>query len=107
MLRGALDVSLRRARTARRVRLAGPGRLVGYVGALDGGPSPVTAHAREPVVLLALPARRVAEMLRDPSAAARRFSAGLAEDVARALRQAERPIARVASGAPGAPGARR
>ena len=102
VLRGALDVSLRRAHIARRVRLAGPGRLVGYVGALDGAPSPVTAHAREPVVLLALPARRVGEMLRDPSAAARRFSAGLAEDVARALRQAERPIARVASGAPGA-----
>ena len=103
VLRGALDVSLRRARTARRVRLAGPGRLVGYVGALDGGLSPVMAHAREPVVLLALPARRVAGMLRDPNAAARRFSAGLAEDIARALRQAERPIARVASGAPVAP----
>jgi hypothetical protein len=73
------------------------------VGALDGGLSPVMAHAREPVVLLALPARRVAGMLRDPNAAARRFSAGLAEDIARALRQAERPIARVASGAPVAP----
>ena len=33
-------------------------------------------------------------MLREPSAAAQRFSAALAQDVARALRQAGRPMAR-------------
>ncbi len=97
VLRGALDVSIRRGHSARRVRLAGPGRFVGHVGALDGLPSPVVAHAREPVVLTALPAARVREMVRDPSGPARRFCAGLADDVARALRQAERPIARVVS----------
>jgi CRP-like cAMP-binding protein len=97
VLRGALDVSIRRRHSARRVRLAGPGRFVGHVGALDGRPSPLVAHAREPVVLLRLPASRVRAMLRDPSLPARRFSAGLAEDIARALRHAERPIARVAA----------
>jgi CRP-like cAMP-binding protein len=97
VLRGALDVSIRRGHSARRVRLAGPGRYVGHVGALDGRPSPVVAHAREHVVLLPLPAQRVRAMLRDPSAPARRFSAGLAEDMARAMRHADRPTARVAA----------
>lgn len=97
VLRGALDVSIRRAGLSRRVRLAGPGRFVGHTGALDGGPSPVTAHAREHVILLPLSARRVRAMLRDPSAPARRLWAGIAEDAARALRQAERPIASTAA----------
>jgi hypothetical protein len=37
-------------------------------------------------------------MLRDPALVSRRFVAGLAEDLARALRQAERPIARMETG---------
>jgi CRP-like cAMP-binding protein len=95
VIRGALDVSIRGSHTARRVRLAGPGRFVGHVGALDGGSSPVVARARDPVVIVRLDASRVRAMLRDPALASRRFAAGIAEDLARALRQAERPIARM------------
>jgi CRP-like cAMP-binding protein len=95
VIRGALDVSIRGAQSARRVRLAGPGRFVGHVGALDGGSSPVVAHARDPVVIVRLDAARVRAMLRDPMLTSRRFAAGVAEDLARALRQAERPIARM------------
>ena len=51
VLRGALDVSIRRGHSARRVRLAGPGRFVGHIGALDGESSPVVAHARDQSVL--------------------------------------------------------
>jgi len=98
VLRGAVDVSVRRGAMARRVRLAGPGRFVGHVGVLDGGPSPVVAHAREHVVLVALPGERLRAMARDPSAVARRFSAAIAADTARALRQAERPMARTSLG---------
>ena len=93
VVRGALDVSVRRGGTAQRVRLAGPGRFVGHVGVLDGEPSPVVARTRERAVLIRLPGERVREMLREPSAVARRFSAALAEDVARALQQANRPVA--------------
>ena len=98
VLRGAVDVSVRRGATAQRVRLAGPGRFVGHIGVLDSGPSPVVAHARERVVLVALAGERLRAMLRDPSAVARRFSAAIAEDAARALRQAERPMARTSLG---------
>jgi CRP/FNR family transcriptional regulator, cyclic AMP receptor protein len=95
VVRGALDVSIRGSHSARRVRLAGPGRFVGHVGALDAGSSPVVAHARDPVVLVRLDAARVRAMLRDPLLTSRRFAAGVAEDIARALRQAERPIAQM------------
>ena len=97
VVRGAVDVSVRQGPRAQRVRLAGPGRFVGHVGALDTGPSPVFAHARERVVLLALSGERVRAMMRDPSAVARRLSAAIAEDVARALHHAERPVARTSS----------
>ena len=99
VVRGAVDVSVRRGGTAHRVRLAGPGRFVGQVGVLDGGPSTVAARTRERTVLIRLPGERAREMLREPSVAARRFSAALAEDVARALQQAERPVARTLSAA--------
>jgi CRP-like cAMP-binding protein len=99
VVRGAVDVSVRRGGTAHRVRLAGPGRFVGHVGVLDSGPSPVVARTRERAVLIRIPGERAREMLREPSAAARRFSAALAEDAARALQQAERPVARTFSAA--------
>ena len=99
VVRGAVDVSVRRGGMAHRVRLAGPGRFVGHVGVLDSGPSPVVARTRERAVLIHLPGQRARDMLREPSVAARRFSAALAEDVARALQQAERPVARTFSAA--------
>jgi CRP-like cAMP-binding protein len=104
VLRGAVDVSVRRGPSAQRVRLAGPGRFVGHVGAIEGGPSPVVAHTHERLIVVEIPGERVRSMLRDPSAVARRFSSAVAQDVARAMRQAERPIARTSARA-GAPGA--
>ena len=98
VLRGAVDVSVRSGGTARSVRLAGPGRFVGHVGVLDEGPGLVVAHARERVVLVPLAGERLRAMLRDPSAVARRLTAAIAEDTARALRQAERPMARTSLG---------
>jgi len=104
VLRGAVDVSVRRGTAAQRVRLAGPGRFVGHVGAIEGGPSPVVAHTHERLIVVEIPGERVRGMLRDPSAAARRFSSAIAEDVSRAMRQAERPVARTLARA-SAPGA--
>jgi len=104
VLRGAVDVSVRRGPSAQRVRLAGPGRFVGHIGAIEGGPSPVVAHTHERLIVVEIPGERVRSLLRDPSAVARRFSSAVAQDVSRAMRQAERPIARtsVRAAAPGA-----
>lgn len=94
VVRGAVDVSVRGEGGAQRVRLAGPGRFVGHVGALEGRPSPVAAHTRERLIVIAIPGERVRAMLRDRGPVARRFSAALAQDIAKAMRQADRPIAR-------------
>ncbi len=102
VVRGAVDVSVRRGGLAQHVRLAGPGRFVGHLGVLDENQSPVAAHSRERVVLIALPGEHVRSMMRGAGAVARRLAAAVTEDVARALKQAERPMARTAWGSPGA-----
>jgi CRP-like cAMP-binding protein len=92
VLRGAIEQSVRRGEAARRVRLAGPGRFVGHPALLDGGPSPAVARARERTVLLTFPRERVQQLLADPHPSARAFAAAVFEDVARAVREAERPF---------------
>lgn len=91
--RGAIEVTIRHTAAARRVRLAGPGRFIGHAGVLDDGPRPVVARARERSVLFEFPRSRIAELLDDPSPAGRRFASAVYEDVARAVREAERPLA--------------
>ena len=105
MVRGAVDVSVRGAGGAQRVRLAGPGASWATSARWRDQPSPVAAHTRERLVVLGIPGERVRAMLRDQGPGARRFSAALAEDLARAMRQADRPIARTsAAGAAFTPG---
>lgn len=98
--RGAIEVTVRHTTASRRMRLAGPGRLLGYSGMLDDGMSPVAARARERTLMFEFPRDRVLELLEDPAPAARRLAAAVYEDIARAVRQAERPMASttVASG---------
>lgn len=92
VIRGAIEVTVSRGQDNRRVRLAGPGRLVGHNGILDHGPSPISARARERAVFLSFSPDRVERVLADPSRAARAFSAALLEDTARAVREASRPM---------------
>ncbi len=63
-LNGAVEEVLGSGRRRIRVRLAGPGHAVGYLGLLDGGPSPVTVATRERTLLLAVPAATFARPLR-------------------------------------------
>jgi hypothetical protein len=87
----------------RRRAAAGPGRAAARWGdAAPAGPGAVGLRGHQGVLRrladgwrhdherVHLPGQRVREMLREPSAVARRFSAALAEDVARALQQANR-----------------
>ena len=92
VVHGAIELAARRAGAVHRLRLAGPGRFVGHLGVLDTGPSPAVARARERSVLLALPRARVEALIADPRPAGRRFAAAVFEDVARAVREAERPM---------------
>jgi CRP-like cAMP-binding protein len=95
VVRGAVEVAVRRGRAAQRVRLAGPGRYVGHLGVLDDEPSPVTCRARERAILLELPSQQIAAALASGEPFARELTASLHTDVVRALSQAERPMARM------------
>ena len=91
--RGAVEVTVHRRDRLRRVRLAGPGRFVGHNGVLDDEASPVTARARERSIVLAFPRETIATFLDAPDRPARAFSAAVLEDLARAVREASRPMA--------------
>jgi CRP-like cAMP-binding protein len=105
VVHGAVEVSVRGPETVQRLRLAGPGRAVGQLGVLGTEPAVAEARARERTVLLELPWPRVHALLDGASDAARAFVLAFSEDVVRALRYAEAPVAalRVASGPADAP----
>src|SRR5207302_438920 len=57
VVRGAVEVLAKFQDLERRVALAGPGELVGYLAVLEGAPHVAAARVREPAWLLELPAR--------------------------------------------------
>jgi CRP-like cAMP-binding protein len=103
VVHGAVEVSVRGPATVQRLRLAGPGRAVGHLGVLGTEPAVAEARARERTVLLELPWPRVYELLEGAGEAARAFVVAFSEDVVRALRYAERPVAALRT-APGTAG---
>ena len=100
VVHGAVEVSVRGPETVQRLRLAGPGRAVGHLGVLGSAPAVAEARARERTVLLELPWPRVQALLDGATDAARAFVLAFSEDVVRALRYAESPVAalRVSAG---------
>jgi len=58
VIRGAIEVLSRNGRFERRVAIAGPGELVGYLAALAAERHAASARVREGAVLLELPAER-------------------------------------------------
>ena len=92
-LNGAVEEAIRRDGSAIRVALAGPGRGFGYAGLIAGGEATAAAAARErSVVLVISPAELEAQL------GIESFAAAVERDVVAALRQAERPQARLAAG---------
>ncbi|MGH3104384.1 MAG: cyclic nucleotide-binding domain-containing protein [Gaiellaceae bacterium] len=90
-LNGAVEEAIRRAGSAIRVALAGPGRGFGYAGLIAGGAATATAAARERAIVLAVEPGELEGLLANDS-----FAAAITRDVVRAVRQAERPQARLA-----------
>ena len=56
VIRGALEVFSRTGDLERRVALAGPGELVGYLAVLEGAPHTASARVRESACLMEFPA---------------------------------------------------
>jgi CRP-like cAMP-binding protein len=99
-LNGAVEEALGRGQRRIRIRLAGPGRAVGYVGLVDGRPSPVTVATRERALLLAVPRAAFADLFEGATALSFAFVEAVERDLVTALRQAERPQARLAASRP-------
>lgn len=99
-LNGAVEEALERGRERIRIRLAGPGRAVAYAGLVDGGPAPVTAATRERSLLLAVPRETFAELFGGATPLSYAFVDAVERDLVAALRQAERPQARLAASRP-------
>ena len=97
VLRGAVESSIRHGGLAARVRLAGPGRIVGHLNLLREGESPVVSRARERSILLEVPLERVARIIDRGDDTGRRFGRAVYADVVDALFEAQRPISRLAA----------
>jgi CRP-like cAMP-binding protein len=61
VLRGAVEIVLPAGNVERRITIAGPGELVGYLGVLEGKPHWASARIRESACLMELP---TAQLLR-------------------------------------------
>ena len=95
VLRGAVQTSLRDGASSCRVRVAGPGRCVGYLSLIahrKHNPQPVLeAELRERAIVLEMPTKRANSILADSERGARRFAQAFDEDIARALHDADSP----------------
>jgi CRP-like cAMP-binding protein len=77
--------------------LAGPGKAFGYEGLIDGGPSPVTAVARERALLLVVPRDRFMKLFHGEDAVSRVFLYAIQKDQVITLRETLRPFTRLAA----------
>jgi CRP/FNR family transcriptional regulator, cyclic AMP receptor protein len=100
VINGAVEKAIVRGDRSIRVGLAGPGKLFGYEGLVDGGPSPVTATTRERVLLLVIPKDGFAHLFTQDDAISRVFLDVILRDMVVNLRQTLRPLARQAYSRP-------
>jgi len=68
-VRGAVEVFTRTGVRERRIAIAGPGELVGYMGVLRGAPRAGNARAREAACMLEFPRRAFLEVYNGSSGA--------------------------------------
>ncbi|MGZ3375746.1 MAG: cyclic nucleotide-binding domain-containing protein [Phenylobacterium sp.] len=69
ILRGAVRTGLPLAGGIEQLLIHGPGKIVGAVAALDGGPQPAQLDVREDAILLHIPQERVARLEADSGSA--------------------------------------
>jgi CRP-like cAMP-binding protein len=93
---GAVERVIERGGQRIRVGLAGPGRTFGYPGVDERSASSATAMTRERTVLLALPAAKVTALAHGTDAFSHQFLQAVQRDLVLAVREAERPQARLA-----------
>jgi CRP-like cAMP-binding protein len=97
VLEGRITISLQLPGGATvEVSSVGPGEVMGEMGMIDGGPSPVTAITRERTLVLALPTVAFERLFNGEQPESHVFLDVIHRDLTGSLRQALRPQARLA-----------
>lgn len=97
VVRGALEVSVAEGGRERRVAIAGPGELVGYLAVLEGAPHGASARAREDACLLELKASRFMELYSGSSGVSVSFLHAIHRSLLRALARTNTQLTRLIS----------
>ena len=97
VVRGAVEVLSRNGRLERRVAIAGPGELVGYLAALDHAPHAASARMREHSTLLELPAQALNRLYSGGSRASVRLQHAIHASLLHSLARTNHLLARLIS----------
>jgi CRP-like cAMP-binding protein len=97
VVRGAIEVLARNGRLERRVAIAGPGELVGYLAALDNAKHAASARARERTTLLELPADRFGALYGSASRTSVRLQHAIHASLLRSLTRTNHLLTRLIS----------
>jgi signal-transduction protein with cAMP-binding, CBS, and nucleotidyltransferase domain len=96
-INGAVEKIIVRGGRRIRIGLAGPGQPFGYEGLVEGGHAPFTAATRERSLLLVLPREAFHRLFEGDGAESTVFLDVILRDLMSALRQVQRPHARLAA----------
>jgi len=99
VVRGAVEVLSRTGSLERRVALAGPGELVGYLAVLEGAPHGAAARVRESACLLAIPAQDFLRLYRGDSGAAVSLQHAIHASLLRSLGRTNNQLTRLIAAA--------
>lgn len=97
VVRGAIEVLSRNGPMERRVAIAGPGELVGYLAALDNASHAASARVRERATVLELPGEPFARLYAGGSRAAVRLQHAIHASLLRSLARTNNLLTRLIS----------
>jgi CRP-like cAMP-binding protein len=97
VLRGALEICTRNGKTQRRVAIAGPGELVGFMAVINGAPRANNAIAREACCLLELPSEAFMEIYNGSSGATVSLQHAIHRSMMRSIARTNTHLARLIS----------
>jgi len=97
IVRGAVEIVAPLGRMEKRVALAGPGELVGYLAALDGAPHTASARVRTRACLLDIPSPELARLYEGDAAASVKLQRAIHVSLLRALTRTNTVLTRLIS----------
>ena len=97
MLRGAAEVFTEAQGRERRVAIAGPGELVGYMATLDGAPHGANARVRESAALVEFPREALLEIYNGASAVSVSFQHAIQRSLLKAMARTNTLLTRLIS----------